>query len=141
MLAFVLSSDSYGEGNGTPLQYSCLENPMDGGAAVHGVTKSRTRLRDFTSLHCIIRKNCNLKKKLFEYFSKIFYFFAFFIIFYLLFMFSYDGSLLLCRLFSHCRGWRLLSRCSVQASRCSGFCCRGVQGLPEGASGIAAPGL
>ena len=33
-----------GEGNGTPLQYSCLENPMDGGAwwaAVHGVTKSR----------------------------------------------------------------------------------------------------
>ena len=40
-----------GEGNGTPLQYSCLENPMDRGvwwAAVHGVTKSRTQLRDFT---------------------------------------------------------------------------------------------
>ena len=40
-----------GEGNGTPLQYSCLENPMDGGAweaAVHGVAKSRTRLHDFT---------------------------------------------------------------------------------------------
>jgi len=39
------------EKNGTPLQYSCLENPMDGGAwwaAVHGVAKSRTRLRDFT---------------------------------------------------------------------------------------------
>ena len=39
------------EGNGTPLQYSCLENAMDGGAwwaAVHGVTKSQTRLRDFT---------------------------------------------------------------------------------------------
>ena len=39
------------EGNGTPLQYSCLENPMDGGAwkaAVHGVTKGRTRLSDFT---------------------------------------------------------------------------------------------
>ena len=38
-------------GNGTPLQYSCLENPMDGGAwlaAVHGVVKSRTRLSDFT---------------------------------------------------------------------------------------------
>ena len=35
-----------GEGNGTPLQYSCLENPMDGGAwwaTVHGVAKSRTR--------------------------------------------------------------------------------------------------
>ena len=38
------------EGNGTPLQYSCLQNPMDGGAcwaAVHGVAKSRTRLSDF----------------------------------------------------------------------------------------------
>ena len=41
----------FGEGNGTPLQYSCLENPMDGGAwwaTVHGVAKSRTRLSDFT---------------------------------------------------------------------------------------------
>ena len=40
-----------GEGNGTPLQYCCLENPMDGGAwwaAVHGVVKSRTQLSDFT---------------------------------------------------------------------------------------------
>ena len=40
-----------GEGNGNPLQYSCLENPMDRGAwetAVHGVAKSRTRLSDFT---------------------------------------------------------------------------------------------
>ena len=40
-----------GEGNGTPLQYSCLENPMDGGAwwaAVRGVARSRTRLSDFT---------------------------------------------------------------------------------------------
>ena len=36
-----------GEGNGTPLQYSCLENPMDG-RAVHGVAKSRTQLSDFT---------------------------------------------------------------------------------------------
>ena len=39
------------EGNGTPLQYSCLENPMDGGAwwaAIHGVAKSWTRLSDFT---------------------------------------------------------------------------------------------
>ena len=39
-----------GEGDGTLLQHSCLENPMDGGAwwaAVHGVTKSRTRLSDF----------------------------------------------------------------------------------------------
>ena len=37
--------------NGTPLQYSCLENPMEGGAwwaAVHGVAKSQTQLSDFT---------------------------------------------------------------------------------------------
>ena len=45
-----------GEGNGTPLQYSCLENPMDGGAwwaTVHAVTKSQTRLSDltFTFMH------------------------------------------------------------------------------------------
>ena len=40
-----------GEGNGTPLQYSCLENPMDGGAwkaAVHGVAEGRTWLSNFT---------------------------------------------------------------------------------------------
>ena len=40
-----------GEGNGTPLQYSCLANPTDGGAwwaAVHGVAKSQTQLSDFT---------------------------------------------------------------------------------------------
>ena len=47
------SGRSPGEGNGNPLQYSRLENPMDGGAwlaTVHGVAKSRTRLSDFTSL-------------------------------------------------------------------------------------------
>ena len=46
----VLNTVGLAEGNGTPLQYSCLENPMDGGAwwsAVHGVAKSRTRLSDF----------------------------------------------------------------------------------------------
>ena len=45
------SGRSPGEGNGNPLQYSCLENPMDGGiwwAIVHEVTKSWTRLGDFT---------------------------------------------------------------------------------------------
>ena len=45
------SSFSSGEGNGNPLQYSCLENPMDRGAwwaAVHGVAKSRMRLSNFT---------------------------------------------------------------------------------------------
>ena len=46
-----MPSSFRGEGNGTPLQYSCLENPMDGGAwwaAVYGVAKSRTGLSNFT---------------------------------------------------------------------------------------------
>ena len=50
LLIFNNSSIVFGEGSGTLLQYSCLENPMDGGAwwaAVHGVAKSRTRLSDF----------------------------------------------------------------------------------------------
>ena len=45
---------SPGEGNGNPLQYSCLENPMEGEAwwaTVHGVANSQTRLSEFTSLH------------------------------------------------------------------------------------------
>ena len=45
------------EGNGTPLQSSCLENPMDGGAwwaTVHGVAKSQTRLSDFTFTFCFL---------------------------------------------------------------------------------------
>jgi len=53
---------SPGEGNGNPLQYSCLENPMDGGAwwaTVHWVAKSWTWLSNFTSLH-------------FTYLSKVF---------------------------------------------------------------------
>ena len=51
------SERSPGEGNGNPLQYSCLENPMDSGAwqaTVHGVAKSRTQLSDFTSLTAAI---------------------------------------------------------------------------------------
>ena len=50
-LGFIPSATLLGEGNGTPLQYSCLENPMDGGAwwaAVHGVATSWTRLSSFT---------------------------------------------------------------------------------------------
>ena len=45
------SQTRFREDNGTPLQYSCLEDPMDGGAwkaAVHGVAKSQTQLSDFT---------------------------------------------------------------------------------------------
>ena len=62
------SGRSPGEGNGNPLQYSCLENPMDGGgwlAAVHGVAKSWTRLSDFTftivGLQCCVHFCCATK--------------------------------------------------------------------------------
>ena len=59
--------DFSGEGNGAPLECSCLENPMDGGAwwaTVHGVAKSWTRLSDFTftfhfSLSCVGEGNGN----------------------------------------------------------------------------------
>ena len=50
-LHFHFSLSCIGEGNGSPLQCSCLENPREGGAwwaAVYGVTQSRTRLSDFT---------------------------------------------------------------------------------------------
>ena len=50
-MLFVSSNLAYGEGNGTPLEYSWLENPMDGGAwwaAVHGVSMGQTRLSSFT---------------------------------------------------------------------------------------------
>ena len=45
-----ITSPNFGEGNGTQLQYFCLENPMDGGAwkaAVHGVAEHQTQLSDF----------------------------------------------------------------------------------------------
>ena len=65
------SGRSPGEGNGNPLQYSCLENLMDGGAwwaTVHGVSKSWTRLSNFTSLlqatHSLKSGSKILKKKL-----------------------------------------------------------------------------
>ena len=53
------SERSPGEGNGNPLQYSCLENPMDRGAwwaTAHGVAKSRTRLTHFTFTFCLSRQ-------------------------------------------------------------------------------------
>ena len=61
------------------LQYSCLENPMDGGAwkaAVHGVTKSRTRLNDFTFTFLFpelgtTALNCSISKESFHFFSSL----------------------------------------------------------------------
>ena len=67
MLFKEISNTRFGEGNGTPLQCSCLENPMNGEAwkaAVHGVAKGQTWLSDFTftfhfSLSCIGERNGN----------------------------------------------------------------------------------
>ena len=61
------SGRSPGEGNGTPLQYSCLENPMDGGAweaAVHGVAKSRTQLKRLSSSsnRDLVKKIADIKR-------------------------------------------------------------------------------
>ena len=62
-IIWVILSNRDGEGNGTPLQYSCLENPMDGGAwwaAVHGVAKSWIEWLHFHfSLSCIEEGNGN----------------------------------------------------------------------------------
>ena len=58
-----------GEGNGNPLQYSCLENSMDGGpwwATVHGVTKSRTRLGNFTTSQLSLYSNSHIHTWLLE---------------------------------------------------------------------------
>ena len=52
--------DPLEKGNGNPLQYSCLEDPMDGGAwwaTVHGVAKNRTRLSNFTFIDLWVIKN------------------------------------------------------------------------------------
>ena len=51
-----MSGSNDGEGNGNPLQYSCFENPMDGGAwwaAVYGVAQSLTRLKWLSSSNTI----------------------------------------------------------------------------------------
>ena len=58
------SGRSPGEGNGNPLQYFCLENPMDGRAwwaTVHGVAKIRTRLSDFTFTLYFLMHGLNLR--------------------------------------------------------------------------------
>ena len=75
-LPFHFSLSCTGEGNGNALQYSCLENPTDGGAwwaTVHGVTKSWTRLSDFTFLsdQCKEIEENNRMGKIRDLFKKI----------------------------------------------------------------------
>ena len=58
----LMTQDSFGEGNGNPLQYSCLENSVNRGAwwaAVHGVTQNRTRLKQLNMHACIGEGNGN----------------------------------------------------------------------------------
>ena len=143
-----LSLPCIGEGNGSPLQCSCLEHPRDGGAwwaAVYGVTQSRTRLKRLSSS----RSNSGSRKRdisaswsltlmnlggegwplsISSNFWKIF-------------IFGRAGSSLLC-----CREWCLLSRCHVQASHCHGFPCaarplgtRAAVVAPHGLSSCSSP--
>ena len=75
-LHFHLILSCIGEGNGNPLQCSCLENPRDGGAwwaVVYGVTQSRTRLKRLSSSSCtgsdlgrVNSASSNVDKKLTE---------------------------------------------------------------------------
>ena len=88
---------SPGGGHGNPLQYSCLENPLDIGAwwaTVHRLSKGRAWLKWPSSSSTIF-----------------------------LFIYGCAGSLLLHGLFSTCVKWGLLSSCSVWASLCSDFFC------------------
>ena len=67
---FEAGNSAFGEGNGNPLQYSCLENPMDRGAwwaTVHGVAKSRTGLSGFTFTFAF---NPALERRNFSFFSR-----------------------------------------------------------------------
>ena len=64
---------SPGEGNGNPLQYSCLENPIERGswrATVHGVAKNRTRLSNFTHTHTVYTFESPLFKIQFDWVVK-----------------------------------------------------------------------
>ena len=58
--------DPLEEGVANPLQYSCLENPMDRGAwwaAVHGVAKSRTRLKRLSMHACALKSECSVEQR------------------------------------------------------------------------------
>ena len=61
-LVYILVGNFHGEGNGNPLQYSCLENPVDRGAwwaAVHRVAQSRTQLKRLRMHSCVGEGNGN----------------------------------------------------------------------------------
>ena len=65
-LHFHFSLARIGEGNGNPLQRSCLENPKDGGAwwaAIYGVTRSRTRLKQFSKSSSSSSRGAGAKNK------------------------------------------------------------------------------
>ena len=75
-LRFHFSLSYIGEGNGNPLQRSCLENPRDGGAwwaAIYGVAQSQTRLKRLSSSSSSSTWNAELRKMLTEKVSVIDY--------------------------------------------------------------------
>ena len=133
------SGRSRGEGNGNPLQYSCLEKSMDGGAwwaTVHGASKSRTWLSDFT--FTFIWNWARLIYSLLDIilFTHTAYLAASTLLFFKFHLFIYW----LCWVFvavqrlSPVDEWGLLSSCSMWASRCGGSSHFGAQAL--GCSGF-----
>ena len=115
-----------GEGNGNPLQCSCLENPRDGGAwwaAVCGVAQSRTRLKWLSSsswpfhLPLLLISHKLKKKTNKDYFLKAYFIFCLCWVFVAVWAFS------------SCAARGLLSRRSARISHCVGCSCCGVQAL------------
>ena len=117
---FLLSC--FGEGNGNPLQCSCLENPRDGGAwwaAVYGVAQSRTRRKRLNSSSILFSEYCNRYSKILHPSSlKIVNIYIFFNIYLFLAALGFC-----CRAwtFSSVSEWRLLSSCTPWASCDGGF--------------------
>ena len=117
-LHFHFSLSCIGEGNGNPLQCSCLENPRDGGAwwaAVYGVAQSQTRLKRLSSSSS---SSSGIKTlySLQVYNIVIVLKFILLIYFWLCWFFVAGSGL-----FSSCREWGLLASCGVWASHCGGF--------------------
>ena len=110
------SGRSTGEGNGNPLQYSCLENPMDRGAwwaTIHEVTKCWTWLNDLACMHsCFTQLYDKVNQAyIYIYIYHLFYGGYFFLSFFLFF-------------FSHCTTWDVGSKFPSQGSNLSPLHCK-----------------
>ena len=119
-MKYVCLCQYIGEGNGNPLQCSCLENPRDGGAwwaAVYGVTQSRTRLKRLSS-----SSSSMSIYRLKVYITVGHYLIMMYPILLVIHLFLLALGLPCCVwAFSSCNKQELLSNCSAQASHCRSF--------------------